>query len=148
MNDLIKLLPQVLMKAGAGDDAIQQAAFAAWAAAAGRHVSTVTTPLRLQDRNLIVGVIDETWRSQLKGISGQLLFKVNSLLGSPRISRLELIVNEAAVRAAHHQPPLVQFIAPEEQAALLAAKAEGISTVSLRTAFLRAAGKCLDRRAR
>ena len=148
MNDLIKILPKVLLNAGFGDDAKEQAAFAAWAAAAGRHVSNITAPIRLEKKTLVVAVMDETWRSQLRGISAQLLFKVNALLGSPTISRLEMIVNEGAVRSAHKEAPTVDFLAPDQHAASLAVLADSIPLPPLRSAFLRAAGKCLDRMAR
>jgi hypothetical protein len=73
---------------------------------------------------------------------------VNALLGSPTISRLEMIVNEGAVRSAHKEAPTVDFLAPDQHAASLAVLADSIPLPPLRSAFLRAAGKCLDRMAR
>jgi hypothetical protein len=146
--ELGKILPKLLLNAGDNDEAREQAAFAAWVAAAGANVSKVTAPVRLEQKTLIVATSDETWRTQLRAIAGQLVFKLNAILGLPTVARLDLIVNPGAVRAAHQSPPKVTFKAPDDQALPLRDSAANIPLPQLRDLFLRAAGKCLDRRAR
>jgi len=137
----------MLFRTGSGDEFRQYAAFAAWVAAAGRQVSKITVPVRLDDKTLIVAVSDETWRSQLKGMSGQLLFKLNALLGERSISRLEFIISDVASARESRAPRRVDFVAPDEQASYLEDRVADMAP-SLRAVFMRAAGKCLDRRAR
>ena len=48
----------------------------------------------------------------------------------------------------HEAPPEITFNAPDLQAQPLKADAEQIRDPKMRATFLRAAGKCLDRRAR
>jgi hypothetical protein len=146
--ELTKILPKLLLNVGDNEEAREQAVCAAWVAASGTGVSKVTAPVRLEKKTLIIAVSDDTWRTQLRAISGQLVFKINAVLGSPTIARLDLIVNPGAVRAAHQSPPKVSFVAPDKQALPLHDPAANIPLPALRDVFLRAAGKCLDRRAR
>ena len=148
MIDLLKLLPLLLRQAGDSDEARQQAVFAAWAAAVGAQIRRVTTPLRLERKTLLVAVPDATWRTQLENFSGQALFKLNSLLGSPSVTAIEFVVNPEVIQRDHVLPPEITFVAPEQQAMPLRENADRIDNPDVRAAFLRAAGKCLERRAR
>lgn len=148
MTELLKLLPQILRKAGDSDEAREQAVFAAWAAAVGAPLRKVTTPVKLERKTLLVAVPDSTWRDQLKRFRGQALFKLNSLLGAPAVTAIEFVINPRSVRLAHQAPDEIRFIAPEKQALQLRDQADRISNTEIREAFLRAAGKCLERRAR
>ncbi|HEY6328372.1 MAG TPA: DciA family protein, partial [Blastocatellia bacterium] len=110
MNELINILPQMLLKTGSGDEVREQAARAAWVATAGEQISNATAALRLENKTLIIAVMDETWRAQLRNISPQLLFKLNALLGQRcPIGRLEFTVNETAVGSAHLKQRTVEF---------------------------------------
>lgn len=145
MNELINILPQMLLKTGSSDEVREQAARAAWVAAAGLQISTVTAALRLESKTLIIAVTNEMWRAQLRNISPQLLFKVNALLGQQcPISRLEFTVNENAVSSVHLNPRTVEFTAPDEKASFLEDAAAEMPP-ALGTALMRAAGKCLER---
>jgi predicted nucleic acid-binding Zn ribbon protein len=145
MNELIDILPQVLLKTGSGHEVHEQAARAAWIAAAGHQVSNVTAALRLENKTLIVAVTDETWRAQLRNISPQLVFKLNALLGQRcPVNRVEFTVNESAVSSAHLKPPTVEFTAPDEKASFLNESAAAMPP-ALGAALMRAAGKCLHR---
>ena len=148
MQYLVELLPQMLRMAGDSDDAREQTSFAAWMAACGGPLRKVTAPMRLERKTLLVATTGETWRRQLRQISGQLLFKLNSILGSPLVTAIEFVINERFVLARNSQPltPPVVFTNPEKQARPLATNAGLISDPALRDLFLRAAGKCLDRR--
>jgi hypothetical protein len=122
--------------------------FAAWSVSVGVQVQRATAHIRLEAKTLVVAVVDSTWRTQLAGMRGQIIFKINSILGATLVSRIQFVINEELVRCAHKMPAEVKFVAPDEQALLLGEKAGNIEDPELRALFLRAAGKCLDRRAR
>lgn len=146
MIDLLKLLPMLLRQAGDSDEAREQAVFAAWAAAAGVQIRRVTAPIRLERKTLMVAVPDATWRTQLQKFSGQALFKLNSILGSPAVTGIEFIINPEIIERNAVVPPQVKFVAPDQQAMPLRESADRIRNPEIRATFLRAAGKCLERR--
>ena len=148
LTDLLKLLPLMLRNVGDSDEAREQAVFAAWSAAVGSQVRRVTTPIRLERKTLIVAVSDANWRAQLNRIRGQALFKLNSLLGAPAVTSIEFVVNPELVAEQTAPPHLITFAAPDLQALSLKADAEKIPDPEIRDTFLRAAGKCLERRAK
>lgn len=148
LTHLMNLLPQLLRHAGDSEEAREQAVFAAWTAAIGSHVRKVTIPVRLERKTLIVAVPDQTWRTQLARMRGQALFKVNSLLGSPVVTGIEFVVNPDVIPPQQQSAPDIEFVAPDRQALALRDSADQIPDPEVRAAFLRAAGKCLDRRAK
>ena len=148
MTDLLKLLPRILRNAGDSDEAREQAVFAAWAAAVGAPLRKATAPLKLERKTLLVAVPDATWREQLKQLRGQALFKLNSLVGAPAVTAIEFVINPKFISRAHEAPREIKFVAPERQVTHLRDQADNIPNPDIRAAFLRAAGKCLERRAR
>jgi Dna[CI] antecedent, DciA len=148
LTELLALLPRMIRQSGDSDEAREQAAFAAWVVAAGSHVRRVTRPLRLERKTLIVAVPDLTWRTQLSQMRGPFLFKLNSLLGNPLVASLEFVVNPSVIVNELQLPQPVQFIAPEQEALPLREQADRIEDPEIRAVYLRAAGKCLERRAR
>lgn len=149
MNELIKYIPLVLRHTNDTDEAREQAIIAAWTVLVGNQIRQISFPVRVERKTLIVAVKNGTWRKQLRSMSGEILFKMNSLLCTPAITTLEFVINPDMIKT-HNQSPHeeVSFIAPEKHATLLREKAESISNDELREAFLRAASKCLDRRFR
>ena len=91
---------------------------------------------------------DATWRDQLRSLSGQALFRLNSLLGVPTVTMIEFVINRKLVLQTHTESDPIKFEAPDRQSAPLQDVASRIPIEDVRTAFLRAAGKCLDRRAK
>jgi hypothetical protein len=148
MIDLLKLLPVLLRKAGNSEEARQHAVVAAWIGAVGPQLRQVSSPIRLERKTLIVAVTDSTWQTQLRKMRGQILFKLNSLLGVPTVTTLEFVINPGIITQASEPIEQVTFVAPEKHAQALHKNAEAIANPELRQAFLRAAGKCLDRRYR
>jgi len=47
----------------------------------------------LQDRTLKIHVPDVIWKNQLHAMRGQMLFRVNSLLGQPLVGAIEFVVD-------------------------------------------------------
>jgi hypothetical protein len=151
VNELLKLLPQMLRHISDADEAREQAAFAAWNASVGKQLRKVTAPIKLKNRQLIIAVLNSSWRLQLDRMSEQILFRINSLLGAAMVTGIEFTVDEELInriqqltRATRRE---IILVAPEEQITPLREKAEMIPDVALRETFLRAAGKCLARRA-
>jgi predicted nucleic acid-binding Zn ribbon protein len=93
MEGLIKTLPAVLRASGNAPEVIEAAAIAAWKHAAGENLKSHAVPLSLQDRILKVAVADAIWQKQLHAMRGQMLFRVNSLLGQPLVGSIEFIID-------------------------------------------------------
>lgn len=148
MTSLLTLLPQMLRHAGDSDEAREHAAYAAWTATIGSQLRRVTAPVRLERKTLVVAVLDTTWRAQMKKIAGQLVFRLNSLMGAPVVTAIEFVVNRELVESSLPSPQEVTFTAPDKQASSLRENADRIPDPEMRETFLRAAGKCLDRRAK
>ncbi len=148
MTSILRILPQLLRRASESDEARESAVFAAWLGSVGPQVLKVTAPIRLERKTLLVAVADSTWRDQLKRMRGHVLFKLNSLLGAPTVTSIEFVINKKLVELSHHEKPEISFNAPDEQARPLRDKADAIADSAIRDTFLRAAGKCLDRRAK
>src|SRR6266705_5057227 len=93
LTDVLKLVPQMLRRAGDSDETREQAVFAAWLVAVGGPIRKVTAPIRLERKTLIVAVPDPTWRKQLMSMRGKALFNLNSLLGTPLVTAIEYVIN-------------------------------------------------------
>jgi len=93
MEGLIKTLPAVLRASGNAPEVIEAAAIAAWKYAAGESLKGHAVAISLQDRTLRVAVADVIWQKQLHAMRGQMLFRVNSLLGQPLVGSIEFIID-------------------------------------------------------
>jgi hypothetical protein len=153
MDDLIRALPKLLRAAGETEEVLEAAALVAWRRVAGEELSRQAVPFRLYRKTLIVAVADTTWQKQLEKMSGQLLFRLNSLLGQAVVTYIEFRVDPKAVSAARAGP--VQEAGAREELERRALKqasgdltdaAGAIQDEDLRRRFLLAAGSCIDRR--
>src|ERR1041385_913065 len=93
MNQLIKSLPQVLKAAGNSAEVAEAVAIAAWKHAAGDGLKEHAVALKLENRKLTIAVADLIWQRQLTSMRGQLLFRINSILGQPLVSGLDFIID-------------------------------------------------------
>ena len=150
MEELIQSLPKLLRAAGEADEVLEVAAFVAWRRAAGEGLRASAIPFRLYRKTLVVAVADNTWQKQLEAMSGQLLFRINSLLGQALVTFIEFRVDPRAVQAARERMRLrTQEQYADEDDALrraseLRAAASAIRDVDLRRRFLVAAGSYLN----
>ena len=108
MNQLIKSLPGVLRAAGDSTEVAEAAAIAAWKHAAGNGLKEHAVPLKLEDRTLTIAVADAIWQKQLHSMRGQLLFRVNSILGKPLVGALDFVIDTKLAKR-----PVEQHV-PEE----------------------------------
>ena len=147
MNSLLKMLPMMIRLSGDNEDVREQAAFVAWRAVAGQQVAYNCIPFRLYKKHLIIAVLDMAWKKQMERLSGQYLFRINSLLGGAFVTFIEFRIDRKTVLGSH--PPdekRFEFHHTEEIEAELRSAADHIKDESLREQFLRAAAKCLERR--
>ncbi len=150
MDDLFRALPGLLRAAGEAEEVAEAAALAAWRRVAGEPLRDQAVPFRLYRKTLTVAVADTTWQKQLGQMSGQLLFRLNSLLGQPLVTYIEFRVDPQTVRSERARlrgrelDPVAQ-----EQRALHCARAvqdaaRAIHDEELRRRFLLAAGSYMD----
>jgi hypothetical protein len=155
MDDLIRTLPKLLRAAGETEEVMEAAALVAWRRVAGEGLRVQAVPFRLYRKTLIVAVLDSTWQKQLEAVSGQLLFRLNSLLGQAVVTYIEFRIDPQTVRAERARMQVRETNRLEQERRALATISGEISTAAdaihdddLRRRFLLAAGSCIDRRER
>jgi hypothetical protein len=155
MDDLIRTLPKLLRAAGETEEVLEAAALVAWKRVAGEGLRAQAVPFRLYRKTLIVAVADATWQKQLEAMSGQLLFRLNSLLGQAVVTYIEFRIDPKTVRAerAALQDEASDRSEQERRAMKsvsgeISLAAAAIHDEDLRRRFLLAAGSCIDRRER
>jgi hypothetical protein len=139
MNQLIKSLPGVLRAAGDSEEVAAAAAIAAWKHAAGDGLREHAVPLKLENRTLTVAVADAIWQKQLTSMRGQLLFRVNSILGQPLVSALEFIIDPRRAKPPVEQAKAQDQPLDNEVPLELWSAANAIKDKELRRKFLRTA---------
>jgi hypothetical protein len=147
MKQLIKSLPTILRAAADSEEVAEAAAIAAWKHAAGDGLKDHAVPVKLENRTLTVSVADVIWQKQLHSMRGQLLFRVNTILGQPLVSAIEFVVDpKLALAQAEQQKPQDEPINNEVPLELWSA-ANAIHDKELRKSFLKTATLSLRRRA-
>ena len=147
MNQLIKSLPSVLRAAGDSNEVAEAAAIAAWKHAAGDGLKGHAVPVKLQERTLTVAVADAIWQKQLHSMRGQLLFRVNSILGRPIVSVIDFLIDPKLVRPCAEAPKEAEHPLDNEVPLELWSAANAIHDKQLRKSFLKIAMTALRRRA-
>ena len=146
MEQLIKSLPGVLRAAGNAEEVAQAAAIAAWRHAAGDGLKDHAVPLKLENRTLTVAVADIIWQKQLHAMRGQLMFRVNSILGQPIVSTIQFVIDPKVVKT-HPEPQEPPEPVDNEVPLELWSAANAIHDKELRKSFLRTAMVALKRKA-
>ncbi len=148
MDSLIKTLPKILQAAGDSPEVAEAACMAAWKHAAGDGLRDHAVPLRLSRKTLVIGVADTTWQKQLQSLSGQLLFRLNSILGQPLVTFVDFRVDPKAVanaRGPQYANRTSREVDPATVSVELVTAAAEIKDKDLRRAFLGAAVSCINR---
>lgn len=152
MDDLLRVLPKFLRAAGETEEILEAAAMIAWRRVAGEGLRGQAVPFRLYRKTLIVAVADTTWQKQLEKVSGQLLFRLNSLLGQAVVTYIEFRIDPATVSVERAKltneidRDALERRALENASGQIRDAAEAITDEQLRRRFLLAAGSCIDRR--
>ena len=157
MEELIHSLPKLLRAAGEAEEVLEAAAFVAWRRAAGEGLRGCAVPFRLYRKTLVIAVPDTTWRKQLEAESGQLIFRLNSMLGQAVVTFIEFRVDQPTVQqerarmsASRVAPATAAAAVVGEEEALrrgsdeLHAAASAIRDEDLRRRFLIAAGSYIN----
>jgi hypothetical protein len=139
MNQLIKSLPGVLRAAGDSAEVAEAAAIAAWKHAAGDGLKDHAVPLKLENRTLTIAVADAIWQKQLNSMRGQLLFRVNTILGKPLVGALDFVIDPKLKKPAVEQPAQRDEILDNEVPLELWSAANAIQDKDLRRKFLKTA---------
>jgi hypothetical protein len=153
MHELFRALPALLKEFEDNQELRQAVTFAAWRKIAGETLRDRAVPHRLFKKHLVIAVMSNTWKKHLEHLSGQMIFKLNSLLGSAVVTYIEFRVDEKAVLEdrAKHQKQIVSNETIKENAMKevtpkLRHSADAIKDDHLRYQFLLAAGSCLARK--
>ena len=150
MEDLFRTLPQLLKEMGAHEEVREAVVFAAWRKIAGDSLGAHTVAFRLYNKHLMVAVSNETWKKHLESLSGQMIFKINSVLGQAIVTFIEFRVDEATVREERRKSEGFELtdeelreIALDEVTPKMRRSADAIKDDNLRYQFLIAAGGAL-----
>ncbi|MGI8670102.1 MAG: DUF721 domain-containing protein [Aridibacter sp.] len=154
MEDLFRTLPKLLKELEDSDEIREAVVFAAWRRVAGKSLCEHSVPFRLDEKHLIVAVKDKMWKRHLeKELAGQMIFKLNSILGQPAVTFIEFRVDEETVLRETKQTRTIKIsdekykeIALNEVSPNLRHHADAIKDDNLRYQFLLAAGSCLARK--
>ena len=155
MQDLFKLLPKLIDQFEDSGEVREAVVIAAWKRAAGDSLSSQTAAVELRNKQLFVAVKDETWKHHLESLSGQMIFKLNLILGQTAVTFINFRIDEDLV--FEHSKSLVDKSVSEEERRELALRevssnlrisANNIADEKLRNQFLLAAGSCLARKRR
>ncbi len=150
MEALIRALPALLSVAGDNEEVAEAAARIAWKRAAGEPLCQHAVPFRLYHTTLIVAVSDAIWQKQMSALSGQLLSRLNGMLGQRAITFIEFRIDPKTVAA--ERPPRQPIAGSESSESVLRSvpdelvlAASSIQDESLRRRFLLAAGANIRR---
>jgi len=150
MNQVFDTLCQMIEEMGNNNSFRQALIFATWEKAIGFKTAgdlrKKAVPVGLNQKNLVVAVINEDWKHHFESISSKIIFKINSLIKQPLISSIDFYVDStkfADRQELLQEPPeaCLDYVNPEIRQA-----ADGIEDENLRYHFLLAAGACLRRK--
>ncbi len=156
MQDLFRTLPKLIRELDDSPEVREAVVFAAWRKIAGKSLCEHSVPFELDEKRLIVAVKDKMWKRHLETeLAGQMIFKLNSILGRAEVTFIEFQIDEKAVleqRKATQKleisPEELENIAGKEISSGLQNHAKSIKDENLRHQFLLAAGSCLARKKR
>ncbi|MBC7900393.1 MAG: DUF721 domain-containing protein [Saprospiraceae bacterium] len=152
MQHIFRSLPEVVKEIAGGESAREAIVFAAWRQISGETLGEHAVPFKLIKKKLFIAVSDNNWRRQIEDLSGQMIFKLNSALGSSLVTFIEFKIDAKAVEEARRKTLVktsdaeAKAIAKRQITAGLRHAAETISDVKLRESFLLAAGSGLARK--
>jgi hypothetical protein len=156
MKELFRTLPKLLKELDDSEEVREAVVFAAWRKVAGRSLCEHSAPFRLFEKHLVVAVKDKMWKRHLeKELAGQMIFKLNSILGSAEVTFIEFRIDEETVlkerkpfRKKEVSKEDFEEIALDEVSPNLRHRADAIKDDNLRYQFLLAAGSALAKKKR
>ena len=119
----------------------------------GKVLADNTAPIALNKKHLVIAVNSERWEKYLKDLCGQMIFKINSVLGQAVVTFIEFTVDEKAVIEEREKRGGKQFdetevreLAKKAISPKLRVQANKIKDESLRNEFLKAASISLAKK--
>ena len=153
MDELFRALPKLLKEFDDNEELREAVTLAAWRKIAGESLRKHAVPFRLFNKHLIVAVKDNMWKRHLELLSGQMIFKLNSVLGQAIVTFIEFRIDEETVsrenksgRNSKYSDEELTEIALDKVTPKLRHSADAIKDDNLRYQFLLAAGSCLARK--
>ena len=146
MNQLIKSLPTVLRASGNAAEVAEAAAIAAWKHAAGDGLKEHAVAFKLENRTLTVAVADPIWQKQLTAMRGQLLYRVNTILGQPLVSAFNFVIDRERAKPRLEHGAGEEELLDNEVPLELWSAANTIQDKELRKNFLKTALLSLKRK--
>ncbi|MCS6873734.1 MAG: DUF721 domain-containing protein [Pyrinomonadaceae bacterium] len=142
MEELFNTLPRIVEISG--DKSLREAmVFAAWRKVTG-DLKEKTSPVKLEDRRLLVAVSDKTWKKNLEKISEEIVFRLNAILKQPIVAFIDFQVDKSRFvkekKKKRVEETLLKAVSPE-----VSSSANAIEDEDLRHQFLLAVGACLKR---
>ena len=144
MDKLINTLPAILRASNNAEEVSEAACIAAWKHAIGEGLRTIALPVRFSVDTLVVAVEHEAVKTQLDRMRGQLLFRLNSVLGQPLVKSIDIRLDPSAFAAKVSEAKSAGGNRDAIPVDLLYA-ASAIEDTELRNAFLGAATSCVNR---
>jgi len=151
MHEVFATLPALLKEYSDSDEVHRAVAFAAWRQIAGERLGELTEPILLEEKRLIVAVPDLRWQRNLGTLASEMIFRLNSKIGTQLVTFIEFRIDKQALRPKRRaHADLVEFEteALDEITEPLRRAADVIQDDGLRRSFLLAAGSCLAREKR
>src|SRR5262245_54655649 len=97
MQEVFAVLPPLLKNFGDVPEVRESVAFAAWRAAAGEQLCEHTEPVALEGNRLVVAVADRSWQRNLEELAREMIFRINSKIGSKLVAFVEFRIDKSAV---------------------------------------------------
>lgn len=147
MEALFRALPALLEALPENEMVREAVVFAAWRKCCGDQLTEHTCPVKFEENRLTVAVADRSWQKNLASLSGQILFKINAVLGSAVVTYIEFVVD--ADKVGNTKLPVLQRDQNDSSVQITAELIRSASTITderLRREFLMAAANCLARK--
>ena len=147
MDQLINSMPSLLRAAGDVEEVALSVARASWDHIVGEGLRNQTVVTDFQNKRLTVAVGDTVWQRQLESMSAQLIFRLNSVMGTGTVRFIEYRVDATAIESRVAKTRKVEPAPRSEPLPVeLVTAAASINDPKLRRAFLGAASSSLQRR--
>ena len=134
-----------LNAAGGSEEVAEAACVAAWKQAVGPGLISHAIPVQFQNKILVIAVADRIWQKQLEELRGQLLFRLNSMLGQAVVKSIEISIQPEKFKQEEEREDGKAGRANSPVPIELVSAAAGIEDPGLRRAFLGAAMSCVNR---
>jgi hypothetical protein len=107
VNDLSSLLPGFLRQLHFNEELTSEFVIALWENIVGESLAQNARPLRMRESTLVLTVSSEAWKKELFSLRFEILKRLEKLLGTSRVSALELRVDPwmTAVSPPLAEPP-------------------------------------------